>query len=551
MNLLAGLAALGGPGPTTTTTVPACTVHPSGQVTNLCTRAGSLHLAFQYNDVAPELILIGGALVILMASALLPKRSIRGLWMALTVLTGMISLAWSASLWNGQLPKHAGLIVGNALVFDQFTVFFAVLISAAVVLSALVSDSYLRREGLDGPEFYVLALLSASGGMIMAAANDLIVIFLGLEILSIALYIMTAYHRRRIESGEASMKYFILGAFSSAIFLYGAALCYGATGSTRLSEIATFLAQTHVPKSILLAGVVLLIVGLGFKVAAVPFHTWTPDVYQGAPTPATGFMAAVAKAGGFAALIRVLVGTFGTMSVDWRPVIWVLAALTLLVGSVLAIVQTDIKRMLAYSSISHAGYVLVGVQAADSTGTAGALFYLFSYLFLVIGSFAVVAAVSGRGEARNDLGSLRGLASRRPALAFSFVVLLLAQAGVPFTTGFFAKFYVVAAAVGQHQYVLAVLAMLAAAIAAFFYLRVAILMYSPLPEAGDGGVGSGAGAAPAVLGGVALAAPPETGQVVVPRTVAVALVICVAFTIIFGVYPTPLIHFAKHAVLLF
>ncbi|MDQ1367686.1 MAG: NADH-quinone oxidoreductase subunit, partial [Acidimicrobiaceae bacterium] len=412
-------------------------------------------------------------------------------------------------------------------------------------------------------EFYVLALLSASGAMVMSAANDLIVVFLGLEILSIALYVMAAYHRRRVESGEASMKYFILGAFSSAIFLYGTALCYGATGSTRLSEIALFLSRTHVPKSILLAGVVLLIVGLGFKVAAVPFHAWTPDVYQGSPTPATGFMAAVAKAGGFAALIRVLISAFPTLSVDWRPVIWVLAALTLLVGSMLAIVQTDVKRMLAYSSISHAGYVLVGLQAANASGTAGALFYLFSYMFMVLGSFAIVSVVSGKGEARNDLGGFRGLSTRRPGLALAFTVLLLAQAGVPFTTGFFAKFYVVSAAVGQHQYVLAVLAMLAAAVAAFFYLRVAIFMYSPLPETSDAGGAAGASTAGSstagsssaagavgglqVLGGLALADPPETTRISIPAGITIALTICVGFTIIFGVDPAPLIHFARHA----
>jgi NADH-quinone oxidoreductase subunit N len=553
MMALLGAAPAAPAAPTTTTTVPACKVATSGQVTNLCTKAGSLHLPFQYRYVAPELILIGGALLILMVSALLPKRAIRGLWMFLTALVGLGSFAWAASLWHTAQTHKAGLIVGNALVFDDFFVFFALLISTAVVLTALVADSYLRREGLDGPEFYVLSLLSASGAMIMAAANDLIVVFLGLEILSLALYIMTAYHRRRMESGEASMKYFILGAFSSAILLYGVALCYGATGSTRLSEIATFLATTHVPKSILLAGVVLVIVGLGFKVAAVPFHTWTPDVYQGAPTPATGFMAAVAKAGGFAALIRVLLSAFPTMALDWRPIIWVLAALTLIVGSVLAIVQTDVKRMLAYSSISHAGYVLVGVQAADATGTAGALFYLFSYLFMVIGSFAIVSVVSGKGEARNDLGGFRGLATRRPTLALALTVLLLSQAGVPFTTGFFAKFYVVSAAVGQHQYVLAVLAMLAAAIAAFFYLRVAIFMYSPLPEASEAasGASSTSDSSPSVLGGLALAAPPETGRVVVPGGVTIALAICVAFTIAFGFDPAPLIHLAQHAKLLF
>jgi NADH-quinone oxidoreductase subunit N len=316
-----------------------------------------------------------------------------------------------------------------------------------------------------------------------------------------------------------------------------------------------------VPKSVLLAGVVLIIVGLGFKVAAVPFHAWTPDVYQGSPTPATGFMAAVAKAAGFAALIRILLSAFATLSLEWRPIIWVLAAVTLLVGSMLAIVQTDVKRMLAYSSISHAGYVLVGVQAASRDGAAGALFYLLAYTFLVIGSFGVVSVVSGRGEARNDLGGFRGLAWRKPGLTFAFTVLLLAQAGVPFTTGFLAKFYVVSAAVRQGQYVLAVIAMLAAAIAAFFYLRVAIVMYAPLPVAESGADGaSGAvgasGADGAVegvagLGGLAVAAPPEIGTITIPVGVGVALGACLAFTIAMGLVPAPIIHFARQATLLF
>lgn len=589
IGLLAVLAAQAAPTASTSTTVPACTVSPSGAVQGLCTSARSLHIPFQYRDVAPELILIGGALLILTVSALISKRSRRGVWMLFTVAVGLASFGAAAWNWDPTQSGKSALIVGNALVFDGYTVFFALLVSTAIVLSALISDSYLRREGLDGPEFYVLALLSGSGAMIMASANDLIVVFLGLEILSIALYIMAAYHRRRSESGEASMKYFILGAFSSAIFLYGVSLCYGATGSTRLSEIALYLAHTHVPKSIVLAGVVLLIVGLGFKVAAVPFHAWTPDVYQGSPTPATGFMAAVAKAGGFAALIRIMLGAFPTLSVDWRPVIWALAALTLLVGSILAIVQTDIKRMLAYSSISHAGYVLVGLQAASGAGMAGALFYLFSYLFLVLGSFAIVSVVSGKGEARNDVGGFRGLAQRRPGLALAFTVLLLAQAGVPFTTGFVAKFYVVSAAVGQHQYVLAVLAMLAAAVATFFYLRVAIFMYSPLPTEAEsaaagagsvsaGGAGAGGGTAAAVggpaggaggsaaaaaggtaaatagvavLGGLALADPPETSRIPIPGAIYIALAICIGFTVVFGVWPAPMIHFARHATLFF
>ncbi|MDP9073264.1 MAG: NADH-quinone oxidoreductase subunit N, partial [Actinomycetota bacterium] len=531
--------------PTTPTTTGS-----SCLVSGLCTDARSLHIPVQYRLLGPELILICGALFILTVASLLPKRTRPTLWVTLTVVTGLAAGGWSAALWGDADAAHARLIVGNALAFDRYTVFFMVLVSTAVVLAALISDSYLRREKLVGPEFYVLSLLSASGAMIMAEANDLLVVFLGLEILSIALYVMAGYHRRREVSGEAAMKYFILGAFSSAVFLYGIALVYGATGSTRLSEIADFLARTHVPHSVLLAGVILLIVGLGFKVAAVPFHAWTPDVYQGSPTPATGFMAAVAKAGGFAALLRILVSAFPTVSVDWRPVIWVLAALSLVVGSMLAIVQTDVKRMLAYSSISHAGYVLIGVQAASKDGTAAALFYLMSYMFMVLGSFAVVAVVSGTGEARNDLGGFRGLSSRRPGLAFVFTVLLLAQAGVPFTTGFLAKFYVVSAAVGRGQYPLAIIAMLAAAIAAFFYLRVAIFMYSPVDPPAGPGAADGAGGL-GVLGGLALAAPPETGRITIPTGVAIALGVCVGFTVVFGFIPGPLIYFARHATLLF
>src|SRR3954453_17350809 len=268
-------------------------------------------------------------------------------------------------------------------------------------------------------------MLSASGGMFMAAANDLLVLFLGLEILSIALYVLAAFHRRRAESGEAGMKYFILGGFASALFLYGVALVYGGTGSTNMQEIASFLADNFVRnQGLLLAGMTLLIVGLGFKVAAVPFHAWTPDVYQGSPTPATGFMAAAAKAAGFAGLLRLFFSTFQDLRFDWQPIIWVLAALTVLTGSILALVQTDIKRMLAYSSISHAGYVLIGLQGATTKGLAGSLYYLLAYTFMVLGSFAVVTVVGRKGDNDHNISAYRGLASRRPLLAMVFTVLL-------------------------------------------------------------------------------------------------------------------------------
>ncbi|HWG74172.1 MAG TPA: NADH-quinone oxidoreductase subunit N [Acidimicrobiales bacterium] len=573
------LGLLGGP----------CTVAPSGAtVANFCDTPGSLHIPVAYFSIAPVLILAGGSLVVLTVAAVLPKRSRPGLWAFLTAAIGGAAAVVSAFNWADISTRGPRATIGGQIIYDHFTVLFELLIASATVLGALLSDSYLQREGLDGPEAYVLMLLCGSGGMLMAASGGLVMLFLGLEILSISLYVMSAYHRRRLESGEAGLKYFILGSFSSAIFLYGAALVYGATGSTQFGEIGRFLATNTIANNgILLAGMALLIVGLGFKVAAVPFHFWTPDVYQGAPTPFTGYMAAVAKAAGFAGLLRVLLEALPTQEVNWRPAIWVIAVLTLLVGSVLAIVQSDLKRMLAYSSISQAGYVLIGLQAASKQGTAGALFYLLTYTFIILGSFAVVGLIQGEGEARNDLGAVRGLSKRRPALALTMLLFLLAQAGVPFTSGFLAKFYVIAAAVQRGQYALAVIGMLAAAIAAFFYLRVALLMYvAPgdgsaaetaadtslvaglAPAAGTDGSGADghvAGGAVAggdeadggVTGGVAaggrrvatLEAPPAT-KVTIPFTVGITLAVCAAFTIFAGV-SSPVLDFARHANMLF
>src|SRR5207244_5566761 len=281
---------------------------------------------------------------------------------------------------------------------------------------------------------------------------------------------------------------------------------------------------------VLLAGFAFLLVGLGFKVAAVPFHMWTPDVYQGAPTPVTGFMAAGAKAAGFAALLRIFFSPFGPERLDWQPIVWAMAVATLLVGSVLAIVQTDIKRMLAYSSISHAGYVLVGLQAATDRGVAGSLFYLLAYTFMVLGSFGIVSLVGRRGDEQHSLDTYRGLAARRPALALVFTVFLLAQAGVPLTSGFLAKFYVIGAAVESHSYALAVIAMLAAVIAAFFYLRVIVVMYM----SGDASAADGA---------------PED-PIRVPVAAGAALAVTLAFTLIVGFLPSVVIDFARNATLL-
>jgi NADH-quinone oxidoreductase subunit N len=457
-------------------------------------------------------------------------------------------------------------------------VLITMLVAMAMLLTALVADGYLKREGITGAEFHVLALVSASGAMVMGLANDLIIIFLGLEILSIALYVLTAFNHRRAASGEAALKYFLLGGFSSAIFVYGIALTYGATGSTNLTQIADFLSKNVVlTNGLLLAGLALMLVGFAFKVAAVPFHMWTPDVYDGAPTPVTGFMAAVAKAGAFAAMLRVLFSSLGVISADWKPIIYALAVLSLVLGSVVALRQRDVKRMLAYSSINHAGFILLGVESALPRGVSASLYYLVAYMFMTIGSFAVVTVLGRKGDGDHDLTRYRGLARRQPLLALSFAILLLAQAGAPFTTGLWAKLQVVLATVSAGAVPLAVIAMVTAAIAAFFYLRVAVLMYAStepaegaeeivappvrtdagaqIPWASPDGVSATvttlnaelllAGDAPAASG-------EETPSTVrVPFLSALAIGVCVAATVIFGIVPAPLLDFANHATLLF
>jgi NADH-quinone oxidoreductase subunit N len=510
----------------------------------------------EWSQMAPELILIVGALVLLVAGTFRKDRRMATGACIFTVAVGAAAMVSAWGLWQdvGGGAGGARLAVADALVIDGFGVFLTITICSAVILGALLAHGYLVREGLESPSFYVLMLLSASGGVIMAKANDLILIFLGLEILSISLYVLAGYHQRREQSREAAIKYFVLGSFSSAFFLYGIALTYGATGSTNLGFIAAFLGTQTVTQGVLLGGFAFLLVGLGFKVAAVPFHMWTPDVYQGSPTPVTGFMAAAAKAAGFAAMLRIFYSAFGTQQLDWKPMVWVLAVLSMVVGSVLAVVQTDVKRMLAYSSISHAGYVLIGLQAASNRGIAGSLFYLLAYTFLIVGSFATVAIVARKGDNRTGLDAFRGLARERPLLAFAFTVFLLAQAGVPFTSGFLAKFYVISAAVESRSYAIAIIAMLASVVAAYFYLRLIVVMYLAEGQVMAGLTAPGVTdvrrvGEPEGAGGVAVATVVEP-KVDIPVGAAIAIGVAVVFTIGVGLVPQPFIDFARHAMLL-
>jgi NADH-quinone oxidoreductase subunit N len=442
-----------------------------------------------WSAVAPILFLVGAALLLLVVDALNRRRVAAGGYAAFTSVAAIGSIVLAYPLWTRVQDHHRGPFstLGHAIGVDGFSVFATIVICAAVVLGALLMDGWLRREEMEGAEPYVLMLLSASGGVMMASANDLIVMFLGLEILSLAVYVLAAMHLRKVTSQEAGVKYFVLGAFSSAFFLYGIALTYGATGSTNLVDISKYLSTTALTDSgLLLAGMALLLVGFGFKVAAVPFHFWTPDVYQGAPSPSVAWMASGVKVAGFAGLIRVFFLGLNQYQLDWQPIVFALAAITLLVGSVLAVVQTDVKRMLAYSSISHAGFILVGVQAASAEGVKAALFYLAAYTFMVAGSFGVVTLVGRKGDVGVALDDFRGLSRDRPVLALTFSLFLFAQAGVPLTSGFFAKFYVINAAVDGGSTWLAIIAMVSAVIAAFLYLRIIVAMYmtsdDDLPE---------------------------------------------------------------------
>jgi NADH-quinone oxidoreductase subunit N len=436
----------------------------------------SLNLA----PIFPELVLAGMGMLILLVDAARPTRDQRVLAGA-TMLGVLGAGVFVIRQWV--VPAAEELtVLGGMVAVDRYALFFRLVILASAALAVLLSAHYLARTGEGRGEYYALLLFATSGMTLLAAAADLIVVFLALEILSLSLYVMAGFSWHRITSQEASMKYFLLGAFSSAFFLYGIAMAYGATGTTSIGGIAVALEGGLGGLALPLVAAALLAVGFGFKVAAVPFHMWTPDVYQGAPTPVTGFMAAGTKVAGFAALIRVAEVALGPVGWELRVALVALSAVTMVVGSVLAIAQDDAKRLLAYSSIAHAGFVLVGVAAGNQSGISGAMFYLAAYAAMILGAFGVVILVSRTGEERTSLRSYRGLGRRNPLLGAFLTLFLLSLAGIPPTAGFMAKFLVFEAAVEAGLEGLVIVAVLASVIAAFFYLRVIVLTYMEEPE---------------------------------------------------------------------
>jgi NADH-quinone oxidoreductase subunit N len=439
-----------------------------------------------WRAIAPELALAVAGVVLLLVVAFWPRAG-RNVLAGLT-LAGL-AVAAALTVWNWDLERVA---FEGAVSLDGITRYARAILLAVGVLATLMVAQGEAREGEPDdslPEVYPLLLFALLGMVLLAAASDLLVVFIALEILSLSLYVL-AGETRRLAAQEAAMKYFLLGAFSSAFLLYGIALCYGATGTTNLLGIARASADPTGDGTLLLAGVGLLAVGFCFKVSAVPFHMWTPDVYQGTPTPVAAFMAAATKVAAFSVFLRVFAGALGGLVVSWRPVIAAVAVVTMLVGAALAVVQTDLKRMLAYSSISHAGYLLVGVAAAATVpaGISASLFYLLVYAFMVMGAFMVVQYVSRLGPAdddaireRSSLDDYRGLARRHPWAAGLLAVFMLSLTGIPPLSGFWAKYYVFLAGIQAGLTWLVVVAVISSVISAFFYLRVLVVAYLQEP----------------------------------------------------------------------
>jgi len=394
-------------------------------------------------------------------------------------IVGLIGAGVSAAfLWNGNAASF-GVISG-----DNFGLFVTLVLVVVGVLTIMFSSQVIARDGIPAGEYYTLILFSIAGMIMMATANDLLVIFIALEVLSLAVYVLTGIRREDPRATEASFKYFLLGAFSSAFFLYGIAFTFGLAGSTHLDRIGSFLAaQSLSDNPLILVALGLLLVGFAFKISAVPFHMWTPDAYEGAPAIVTGFMSTGVKAAAFAAFARVFLSSFEPFTADWAPVVWVIAAATMILGTVVGVAQSNLKRMLAYSSIAHGGYLLVGLVAANEVGKAAILFYLAAYAITNVAAFGVIALLGTRERANDELRDYAGLWQSRPALAALMTVCLLSLGGIPPTAGFIGKWYIFSAAVSAGYYGLAVIGVLTSVISVFFYLRVVVMMYMQEPGA--------------------------------------------------------------------
>jgi NADH-quinone oxidoreductase subunit N len=483
--------------------------------------------------ILPELIVVAAACLVLVLDPITPfSRKDLLAWLSLGALALCIGLTGGQiSVLNTRVLAFSDLVV-----VDAYARFWKLLLYGVTGLTILMSLPYLKAERLQLGEYYGFILLALSGMMVMVSAADLLTIYLGTELMSLSLYVMAGLKRSSPRSLEASAKYFVLGAFSSGLLLYGISLLYGIAGSTRLASIAGAIGNRGFDDPLLLITTILLAVGFGFKLAIVPFHMWTPDVYQGAPTSVTAFMAVASKAASFAAFLRVFVEGLGGLKADWSALFLLLCLVTLILGNVVAIVQTNLKRMLAYSSIAHAGYALIGLVAAgrgmgESGGTSGlasVMLYLVLYAFMTLGAFAVIGMFRKGGLEGEDIEDFSGLAKRQPLAALLMLVFMVSLAGIPPTAGFIGKFYVFMAAVEAGLTWLAVVALIFAAVSAYYYMRVVMVMYMREPDAvGD---------------------PP---QLVASPALSIVLACAAAGVIFLGLFPSPLVSLTLQSVLSF
>jgi NADH-quinone oxidoreductase subunit N len=431
----------------------------------------------EYIRILPEIVLCLFGILIMVLEAITTQSQKRML--GLLTLVGIV-VAFAANLYAYTVPGQA---FQNVITIDAFATFFRGLVLIVGLLCVLASVGYLHRQGAESGEYYSLILFSLIGQCILSTANELIMIFIGLEISSIATYILAGYFRDDRRNNEAALKYFLLGSFATAFLLYGVAWCYGLTGSTNLDEIHRVISDPGLRPPVVLIGIAaaLILIGLLFKVSAAPFQIWAPDVYQGAASPVSAFMSAGPKAAAFAVLLRIFMTGFGSLSPRWTPLLWSIALLTMIIGNFAALTQSNVKRLMAYSSIAHAGYILVAVTADSQLGIAAVMFYVAAYALMNIGAFVVIGHVAAKDERYVRIEDLAGLAKRQPATAALFALFVFSLIGVPLTGGFFAKFYVFRAALEAHLVWLTVLGLATSAVAAFYYLKIIVAMYMKEP----------------------------------------------------------------------
>ncbi|HME43945.1 MAG TPA: NADH-quinone oxidoreductase subunit N [Syntrophorhabdales bacterium] len=435
-------------------------------------------LTSNFRWIIPETVITGCALLVLMVEAFRRSKG-ASLASGIICLAGsLVALYYARCLWNNNVTTFYGLYV-----IDNFGTFFKFVFLIILILISIVSMRYAAREEIGFGEYYALLLLGVLGMMVMVSSNSFITIFIGLEVMSLAIYILCGLLSGNLKSAEASLKYFLLGAFATAFLLYGIALTYASSGTVDVKELAWLIKEQCFDFTyVFFCGMALLIVGFGFKIAAVPFHMWTPDVYEGAPTSITAYMATGVKAAAFGAFLRVFYTGFFPFIEDWSAILWFIAVLTMIVGNIIALVQNNIKRLLAYSSIAHAGYILVAFVTGDKVLLSSILFYLMVYAFMNIGAFTIVMLLGRKGEPNEEIESYAGLAGRHPFIALSMSIFLLSLTGIPPLAGFMGKFYIFSAAIKARYYWLAVIGVLNSAVAAYYYLRVLMYMYFKEPE---------------------------------------------------------------------